>query len=462
MKELFFFALMSGLAILTATAQMDKLQLVVNSAGQTKNYVLADITRVHFGPDKLEISTSAATDGYAYEGTSAVVQDGDHTHNYVNGFCTCQTEPYQSATKGSDGSYEIDNGGKLFWYATQVLNGAAYDARLTADIDLEDRLWTPMGNDAHPYTGTFDGQGHAIKGLNVNQAGKYTGFIGYRTGTNAVKNFILSGKVTYTGNTAEDCVGGVVAWANGQNLIQDVWCAVDIEAPNATKNVRIAGIIAREETQSTIDRCVYAGTANGYATAMQVAGILGMAGNPGSGVTVSNNLFIGTLKATNKEAYVGGIVGYMGKSNFSCKNNLSIGTYEVPSGATRTGAIIGSCNRNINASMFVNNYMLSGQRVIGTSHSAPSVPTATAVTAETLADGSITAALGTDNWRQDTDNPVPSGGYQKADVNRDGTVDSADIVAVIKEMPDGDKKADVNGDGVIDSADIVAVIKAMK
>ena len=54
------------------------------------------------------------------------------------------------------------------------------------------------------------------------------------------------------------------------------------------------------------------------------------------------------------------------------------------------------------------------------------------------------------------------GGYTRADVNRDGTVDSADIVAVIKEMPNGDKKADVNGDGAIDSADIVAVIKAMK
>ena len=52
--------------------------------------------------------------------------------------------------------------------------------------------------------------------------------------------------------------------------------------------------------------------------------------------------------------------------------------------------------------------------------------------------------------------------YNRADVNRDGTVDSADIVAVIKEMPDGDMKADVNGDGAIDSADIVAVIKAMK
>lgn len=52
--------------------------------------------------------------------------------------------------------------------------------------------------------------------------------------------------------------------------------------------------------------------------------------------------------------------------------------------------------------------------------------------------------------------------FNRADVNRDGVVDSADIVAVIKEMPDGDMKADVNNDGAIDSADIVAVIKAMK
>lgn len=55
-----------------------------------------------------------------------------------------------------------------------------------------------------------------------------------------------------------------------------------------------------------------------------------------------------------------------------------------------------------------------------------------------------------------------TGNLMKADVNGDGAIDSADIVAVIKEMPNGDKKADVNGDGAIDSADIVAVIKAMK
>ena len=68
--------------------------------------------------------------------------------------------------------------------------------------------------------------------------------------------------------------------------------------------------------------------------------------------------------------------------------------------------------------------------------------------------GTIVDANGNAVWTVTIGNP--------ADVNRDGTVDSADIVAVIKEMPDGDKKADVNNDGAIDSADIVAVIKAMK
>jgi hypothetical protein len=48
--------------------------------------------------------------------------------------------------------------------------------------------------------------------------------------------------------------------------------------------------------------------------------------------------------------------------------------------------------------------------------------------------------------------------YARADVNRDGVVDSADIVAVIKEMPDGDMKADVNGDTVVNSQDRDAIL----
>ena len=39
-------------------------------------------------------------------------------HNYVNGFCTDDgcTDIYEPATL-ANGYYEIDNGGKLFWFA---------------------------------------------------------------------------------------------------------------------------------------------------------------------------------------------------------------------------------------------------------------------------------------------------------------------------------------------------------
>ena len=37
---------------------------------------------------------------------------------------------------------------------------------LAADITLTGQ-WTPLGTEASPFTGTFDGGGHSIKGLNV-------------------------------------------------------------------------------------------------------------------------------------------------------------------------------------------------------------------------------------------------------------------------------------------------------
>ena len=49
-------------------------------------------------------------------------------------------------------------------------------ARLTADIDLKDRVWTPIevetteGEDPTGYSGTFDGNGHEIRGLRFDKA----------------------------------------------------------------------------------------------------------------------------------------------------------------------------------------------------------------------------------------------------------------------------------------------------
>ena len=60
----------------------------------------------------------------------------------------------------------------LFAFANDVnVNGNNYSGKiviLAADIDLQNKPWTPIGQTRHPeFRGTFDGQNHTIKNLNV-------------------------------------------------------------------------------------------------------------------------------------------------------------------------------------------------------------------------------------------------------------------------------------------------------
>ena len=409
MKKMLFRFFVLVFVFVNVNAQKGSLYLHMSQSGTNTTYNLADISKVHFAGSTMDIVTASATDSYAYSplNTGKVSSDPDPQVDYTNGFGTDGS--YEAPSQDTDGYYLIDNGGKLFWLAQQVNNGAgaAFNAKLTADIDLENRLWTPIGSAATPHAGEFDGQGHSITGLNVNTNVQYTAFIGDHNATTSVHDFSLAGSVTYTGNTADHCVAGVIAFNAGVNTVEDIVCSVNIETPNATANVRIAGIVAREESAGTINRCTYSGTNNGYGTAMQVAGIVGMAGAAGNNMKVSNCLFTGTLKATNTGAYVGGIAGYIGKSGTSFKNCLSAGSYDVPSGATRTGALIGAGNGNVTASTFSNCYILTGQPEKGTSSGISATISYTAVNDAQLANGTITAALG-DNWAQGPATPYPS------------------------------------------------------
>ena len=192
-----------------------------------------------------------------------------HEHSYVNGFCTCETAPYEPAQLNSKGYYEIDNGGKLFWLATQVNNGNSNaNAWLTADIDLESRLWTPMGNGSNKHAGEFDGLGHSIRNLKIstNASTNFSAFIGCHNGTKDIHNFNISGYVTASGTTVDHFAAGVVAQSTGSHKIEDIWCSVNINnASTGQVSLRMAGIVTRAEG-GTINRCVYDGNINGAAT----------------------------------------------------------------------------------------------------------------------------------------------------------------------------------------------------
>ena len=69
--------------------------------------------------------------------------------------------------------YQISTAEGLKWFRDKVNNAKTPDetkicAVLTADIDLNNEEWTPIGpSESSAYTGTFDGQGHTVRNLSI-------------------------------------------------------------------------------------------------------------------------------------------------------------------------------------------------------------------------------------------------------------------------------------------------------
>lgn len=98
-----------------------------------------------------------------------------------------------------NGVYEISNAKGLVYCATTFnTSSATVDKtfKLVNDIDMSGVNWTPWCNEGQYFCGTFDGQGHTIKNLTINDttivAGHATGFIGRLgadgLGTKAIQN----------------------------------------------------------------------------------------------------------------------------------------------------------------------------------------------------------------------------------------------------------------------------------
>ena len=235
---------------------------------------------------------SGALDGYTNDKDESFV---DHDWD-ENGFCkTYPDSHYQPATQNEDGTYEIENAGELYWFAAQVNDGKITDADavLTADITVNEgnvagcdgtktegwRDWTPIIG-IH-YMGTFDGQGHVIRGLyfndtrvgniglfsNLNKEGKiqnvglensYFRGVAYVGGICAYSNGTIENCYNAGTITAEyDYVGGLVA--NNFGSIVNCYNTGNITADKDTGG----GVAAWNNSGGTIKNCYNSGTLTG-------------------------------------------------------------------------------------------------------------------------------------------------------------------------------------------------------
>ncbi len=134
----------------------------------------------------------------------------------TNGFCDmCQKQIMPEINE--DNAYEISNAGELHWFRDFVNSGNVNaNAVLTCDITDNDgvltgygtpaddtsafRKWTPIGNATYKYNGHFDGQGHTINGLYMNDSSlSYGGLFGY-TGSDAVIEKVGIDYSSFSGN----------------------------------------------------------------------------------------------------------------------------------------------------------------------------------------------------------------------------------------------------------------------
>ena len=167
-------------------------------------------------------------------------------------------------TKTDDGTYMVYNADGLKAFADEVNGGnRSLKCTLTADINLTEQSWTPIGSYSNRYTGTFDGAGHTISNLNINTSNNDVGLFGYVGNGGTVQNVNLA-DVNISGL---NFVGGVVGTNGG--TIQG--CMV---SGSVSGNDLVGGVAG--DNHGTVKGCCFAGgSVNGSGTNAYVGGVVG-------------------------------------------------------------------------------------------------------------------------------------------------------------------------------------------
>ena len=228
---------MNGGTISGCTAQQGGGVYVDGSSTFTMNDgSIASCTAVNGGNSVFVVKPSASftMTGGTVDGSIALPYKVGNNTVYMDGLGTA-AYPYQISTADQLKLFrDIVNGSN-----GQTQNRGAY-AVLTADIDLNNEPWTPIGPDRDSaYTGTFDGQGHTVKNLSVTvnvQPGRAGLFGCVKDGT--IRKLTVAGSVSCTAN--QGWCGGIAGYAMDETIEN---CASLCTVSCTGIDARVGGIV---------------------------------------------------------------------------------------------------------------------------------------------------------------------------------------------------------------------------
>lgn len=356
-----------------------------------------------------DLSDYAAIEQARQEGLAAIEQaytsasgklkkllDSARAEDGWNGITTSQ--PHGKGTE--DQPYQIGTAQEMAWLAYAVNNqmeSEGYCAVLTADIDLGYCQWPVIGvlssNGQRAYTGTFDGQGHTVSGLNITSLGgrQKLGLFGVAQDA-VIENLTVRGNIDLTGVRSYDTttgyiIGGVLGSGEGSGVtirscVSQVDISVSFVNDQKAQNSAVGGLVGRLSGSGSheITNCRNEGR---IYTAFEPGAYYlgGSGGNGGQGGIVG---FIGAsaqLKCcvntgtvyAGRAAGVGGIVGNAGDSGVTitlnqCANQgaVSNDTGGVLLRKGGTGGIIGLApTGSVTVSSCYNTGAVAGSAIVG-------------------------------------------------------------------------------------------------
>ena len=251
------------------------------------------------------------------------------------------------ATQDADGSelgnsesspILINNCAQLAYLAQQVNDGYSYENtyfKLTDDLNLADKKWTPIGEMYGCFLGHFDGNNHEIFGLKVDGSPYYAGLFGRISG-GSVKNVnIRSGSVRTDNDAHDSAAGGIAGHIYDGGRIENCTASVNVSGKS-----NVGGVVGYIINGSILNCHFLSGEIDGGES---VGGIVGNVGYDNADKsTVSGCSANTSVKGTEK---VGGLCGWFGKGNHKFSNCTMKGSVTVTGNSC--GGLVGYLSSSI-------------------------------------------------------------------------------------------------------------------
>ena len=247
--------------------------------------------------------------------------------------------------------YQIADGAQLAYLASEVNKGQPYENAcfvLTADIDLGNHDWTPIGNsfsdalfggtDYSVFAGNLDGKGHTVSNISIGTEGAplesdVFGLFGMTGGK--LSNLNLDGVTIY--GTAKNVSGYVIGLAG----------TLSGSASGPVENCHVANLSL---TMSTPD--------SGRAAAYWIGGLVGAL----DGRYIDECSVSGRITEKSGKGSIGGLIGELGRAAKITYSHADVALNVKPDyyGGANVGGLIGKGNGEKDPETVISNCYATG------------------------------------------------------------------------------------------------------